>query len=102
MSQQEHNSRPPKALIPRTENSGKRKTNTLKKNAVKNQVLAGPSPWSKPHTSFKEEEEGAPPRSSNSGKKKTYQAQEGAQKSPKRTGNRGERLSRAQARKPTS
>ena len=101
VSHQEHNSRPPKALTPCAKNSGKRKANT-QKNTVKNQVLAGPSPWSKLHTSSKEEEEEASPSSSNSGKKKTYQAQEEAQKSPKKTENRGERLPRAQARKPTS
>ena len=101
VSQQDHNSRPSKVLTLWAKNSGKRKTNT-QKNIVKNQILAGPSPWSKLHTSSKEEEEEASPSSSNSEKKKTYQAYEEAQKSPKRIENREERLPRAQARKPTS
>ena len=101
VSHQEHNSRPPKALSSWAEILEKRKANT-QKNTVKNQVLAGPSPCSRLHTSSKEEEEEAPPSSSNSRKKKTYQAQEEAQKSPKRMRKVGERLPRAQARKLTS
>ena len=80
----------------------RKKEGNTQKNTIKNQVLAGPSPWSKLHTSSKEEEEEASPSSSNSGKKKTYQAQEETQKSPKRTGKRRERLPRVQARKFTT